>query len=67
MCALEPQMTISRPKDETKEEKRARKRAVKDERQVRRSQKKITKEYFSNERKHQLQVMSHMEKGIKKL
>ncbi|KDQ14015.1 hypothetical protein BOTBODRAFT_145898 [Botryobasidium botryosum FD-172 SS1] len=52
----EPRQTIARPPHESTEEKRARKQAVKKERQARRVEKKVMKESFSAERKHQLKV-----------
>lgn len=45
--------TISRPRDESKEDKKARKQAVKADRQTRRVEKKATQEQFSAEMKHQ--------------
>lgn len=45
--------TIARSKDETPEQKKARKQEVKKERQARRQEKKGTKEVFGNERKRQ--------------
>ncbi|EJD03733.1 Low temperature viability protein [Fomitiporia mediterranea MF3/22] len=59
--------TIARKKDESKEEKRARKQAVKEERQTRRAEKKITQEQFANERRNQLNAHSNLKKGIRKL
>jgi len=50
--------TISRPRDESKEDKKARKQAVKAERQARRVDKKATKEEFHTEMKHQAQGLS---------
>ncbi|OJA15960.1 putative protein 45 [Rhizopogon vesiculosus] len=51
--------TISRPRDESKEDKKARKQAVKAERQVRRVEKKATQEQFSAEMKHQAQGLTN--------
>lgn len=51
--------TISRPRDESKEDKKARKQAVKAERQVRRIEKKATQEQFSTEMKHQAQGLAN--------
>ncbi|KAI0778643.1 LTV-domain-containing protein [Trametes elegans] len=55
-------VTIARRKDETPEEKKARKQAVKAERQTRRSEKKATKESFSKEVKRQVQSLADKEK-----
>jgi len=55
-------MTISRPKNESKEDKKARKHAVKAERQHRRSDKKATKEQFSMEAKRQNRTIANKEK-----
>jgi protein LTV1 len=49
----EPRKTIARPRNESKEDKKARKQQVKEERQARRVSKKSTKEQFSTEMKHQ--------------
>ncbi|KAG1850581.1 Low temperature viability protein-domain-containing protein [Suillus subalutaceus] len=51
--------TISRPRDESKEDKKARKQAVKAQRQVRRVEKKATQEQFSTEMKHQTQGLAN--------
>ena len=48
------QGTLIRPKDETPAEKKARKAAVKEERQNRRVQKKSTKTLFNSERNAQI-------------
>ncbi len=55
-------VTIARPKEETAEEKKARKQAVKAERQARRSEKKTTRETFSKETKRQVQSLADREK-----
>ncbi|KAI0718882.1 Low temperature viability protein-domain-containing protein [Cerioporus squamosus] len=55
-------VTITRPKDETPEEKKARKQAVKAERQARRSDKKATKEQFSKATRQQAQSLTQREK-----
>ncbi|THH02351.1 hypothetical protein EW026_g503 [Hermanssonia centrifuga] len=61
-------VTITRPRDESKEEKRARKQAVKVERQQRRVDKKATKEQYSSEIKTQVKRLSDIEKTrMKKL
>ncbi|KAG0707564.1 Low temperature viability protein-domain-containing protein [Suillus ampliporus] len=51
--------TISRPRDESKEDKKARKQAVKADRQARRVEKKVTQEQFSAEMKHQAQGLAN--------
>ncbi|KAG8219439.1 Low temperature viability protein-domain-containing protein [Butyriboletus roseoflavus] len=53
------QTVISRPRDESKEEKRSRKQAVKAERQARRADKKTMKEQFNSEIKQQTQGLSN--------
>ncbi|KAJ8480699.1 hypothetical protein ONZ51_g6472 [Trametes cubensis] len=55
-------VTIARKKDETPEEKKARKQAVKAERQARRTEKKATRESFSKEVKRQVQSLADKEK-----
>ncbi|KIJ66375.1 hypothetical protein HYDPIDRAFT_86517 [Hydnomerulius pinastri MD-312] len=55
--------TITRPRDESKEDKKARKQAVKAERQARRVDKKATKEQFDTEIKHQAQGLSNKAKS----
>ncbi|GJJ09602.1 hypothetical protein Clacol_003825 [Clathrus columnatus] len=50
--------TIIRPRDESKEEKKARKMIVKQERQARRQDKKAKQELFSNERKQLVKTIS---------
>ncbi|KAI0361122.1 LTV-domain-containing protein [Trametes cingulata] len=55
-------VTVARKKDETPEEKKARKQAVKAERQARRSEKKATRETFSKEVKRQVQSLADKEK-----
>lgn len=55
--------TITRPKDESKEDKKARKQAVKAERQLRRADKKATKEQFSSEKKTQVKTLTSKEKN----
>lgn len=62
------QGVISRPKDETKEEKRARKQVVKAERQARRVEKRETRETFSNEKREQLRTLANRDtRGLRKL
>lgn len=58
---------VARPRDETKEEKKARKAAVKAERQSRRVDKKATKEQFGAELKVQMRAIGNKEKRLKKL
>ncbi|KAI0094505.1 LTV-domain-containing protein [Irpex rosettiformis] len=57
-----PFVTITRPKNESKEDKKARKQAVKAERQSRRADKKITREQYSSEIKQQAKRLSEKEK-----
>ena len=54
--------TVTRPRNESKEDKKARKQAVKAERQARRVDKKATKEQFSTEIKCQLKGITNKEK-----
>ena len=61
-------VTITRPKGESKEEKKARKNAVKDERRTRRVEKKATRTDFTTELKKQQKSAAQKEKSrIKKL
>ncbi|KAI0348151.1 LTV-domain-containing protein [Trametopsis cervina] len=55
-------VTISRPKDESKEDKKSRKHAVKAERHARRVDKKAMKEQFTSEIKQQSKRLSDKEK-----
>jgi len=59
--------TVSRPRNESKEEKKARKAAVKAERQVRRAEKKLTKGEFGAEMKDQKKRIGNKELRLKKL
>ncbi|KAF5384949.1 hypothetical protein D9615_001147 [Tricholomella constricta] len=59
--------TIARPRDESKEDKKARKAAVKAERQTRRADKKAVKEQFGAELKSQKRTIGNKEKRLKKL
>ncbi|KAL1712809.1 Low temperature viability protein-domain-containing protein [Schizophyllum commune] len=59
--------TIARPKNETAEEKKARKAAVKAERQARRVEKKATKEQFDAEMKNAKRRLTTKERKTKKL
>ncbi|KAL0951838.1 hypothetical protein HGRIS_008499 [Hohenbuehelia grisea] len=54
--------TVTRPRNETPEEKRARKAEVKADRQTRRADKKATKEQFANEFKSQKRTVVNKEK-----
>jgi protein LTV1 len=54
--------TITRPRDESQEEKKARKQAVKADRQARRKDKKATKEQFSSEAMQQIKGIVNKEK-----
>ncbi|OSX67023.1 hypothetical protein POSPLADRAFT_1129065 [Postia placenta MAD-698-R-SB12] len=56
-------VTVTRPKNESKEDKKARKQAIKVERQVRRADKKATKEQFSVEAKRQNRTLANKEKS----
>lgn len=51
-------VTVTRSKDESKEDKKARKQAVKAERQGRRQEKKANKQSFTAEAKHQAKRVS---------
>lgn len=66
--AAERPVTIARRKDETKDEKKMRKQAVKEDRQSRRVRKKATRDEFDSEKKDQLRILANMDKkGIRKL
>ena len=56
-------MTITRPKDESKEDKKARKAAAKAERHIRRVEKKVNKQHFVSEYKQQVMRISESEKS----
>ncbi|TFY71827.1 hypothetical protein EVG20_g1174 [Dentipellis fragilis] len=60
-------VTVARPRNESKEEKKVRKQAVKAERQTRRVEKKATKEQFSAAIKQQTQVMASKDVKTRKL
>ena len=61
-------VTITRPREESKEEKRARKSAVKEERRNRRVEKKATKSEFTTELKKQQEGAAQKDKSrMKKL
>ncbi|KAJ1301539.1 hypothetical protein OPQ81_008787 [Rhizoctonia solani] len=51
------QKTVARPRNESKEEKKARKEAVRNQKQIRRAEKSAMKEAFANERKAQQRKM----------
>ncbi|CAE6489957.1 unnamed protein product [Rhizoctonia solani] len=56
--AAEPaQKTMNRPRNESKEDKKARKEAVRNQKQIRRAEKSIMKEAFATERKAQQRKM----------
>ena len=59
--------TVTRSRDESKEDKRARKQTVKAERQAKRVEKKTTKEVYNTEARRQSQVLSHKAVGVRKL
>ncbi|KAG6877320.1 hypothetical protein C0992_010267 [Termitomyces sp. T32_za158] len=59
--------TITRPRDESKEEKKARKAVVKAERQTRRMEKKVMTEVFGSELKLQKRTIANKGKRLKKL
>jgi protein LTV1 len=59
--------TITRPRGESKELKKARKTAVKAERQTRRIEKKTTKQQFDAEVKDQKKKIGNKELRLKKL
>jgi len=59
---LPARVTITRPRDESLEEKKSRKQAVKADRQARRSDKRLTKEQFSKELKQQMKGITNKEK-----
>ncbi|KAF8963873.1 Low temperature viability protein-domain-containing protein [Flammula alnicola] len=62
-----PGQSIARPRNESKEEKKARKATVKAERQARRVEKKSTKEQFGAEVKDQKKRIGNKELRLKKL
>jgi len=53
-----------RAKGESKEEKAARKQAVKDERRVRRATKKATTEAFGKEERRQVKIIDNMRRNL---
>lgn len=55
--------TVTRPRDETAEEKKARKQAVKDERHARRAEKKATKEAFASESRKRVKTLNAQDPG----
>ncbi|KDR85637.1 hypothetical protein GALMADRAFT_51874 [Galerina marginata CBS 339.88] len=59
--------TVARPRNESKDEKKARKAAVKGERQIRRAEKKSTKEQFGAEVKDQKTRIGNKELKLRKL
>lgn len=60
-------ITISRPRNESKEDKKARKSASKAEKQTRRMEKRATKEQFDVELKNQKRVLANRGQRIQKL
>ena len=62
-CSPAVRVTVTRPKNESAEEKRARKQAVKSERQARRIDKKVTKERFSKEVGQQARSLAQKEQA----
>jgi len=61
---------MSRSRNESKEDKQARKQAAKEEKQVRRTEKKAMKEVFATEKRNQVKAQLGREKGgqgLKKL
>ena len=64
---LAHRQTIARARNETKEEKKARKAVAKQEKQARRVEKKATKEQFSAEIKDQKKRIGNKEVRMKKL
>ncbi|CAK5264379.1 unnamed protein product [Mycena citricolor] len=60
-------VTVKRDKNESKEDKKARKAAVKEERQARRVEKKATKEMFGSELKTQKKTIGSKEQKLKSL
>ncbi|KAG8763943.1 hypothetical protein FRC12_008355 [Ceratobasidium sp. 428] len=59
--------TISRPRNESREDKKARKEAVRNEKQVRRAEKSAMREAFSAERRTQSKAAMATPKGARKL
>jgi len=62
-----PRVTTRRPREETADERRERKRGVKAERQTRRAEKKEKKEQFSAALKQQSQVLARKDAQLRKL
>ena len=54
--------TVTRPRNESKDDKKVRKQMVKAEKQARRVEKKATKEEYDGERKTQLRVIADRDK-----
>lgn len=59
--------TIARPRNESKEDKKARKEAVRNEKQVRRAEKSAMREAFSAERQSQRKAAMSVPQGARKL
>jgi len=64
---VEPRQTITRARDETKEDKKSRKAAVKQEKQARRVEKKANKQQFSAAIRQQTQVVATQDVKTRKL
>jgi len=60
-------ITISRPRNETKEDKKARKMAARSEKQNRRTEKQEMKEQFAAELKVQKRVLANKTQRVKRL
>lgn len=60
-------VTVARSRDESKEDKKARKQAVKAERQNRRAEKKTTKQEFNAAIKQQTQILAGKDIKTRKL
>ncbi len=67
VIAVLKRVTVSRSRDESKEEKKERKTAAKKEKQTRRVEKRVTKEKFEVELKFQKQMLASKAQRIKKL
>lgn len=65
--SIAARVTIARPRDESKEEKKARKQAVKAERQGRRVEKKATKQEFNAAIKQQTHILAGKDVKTRKL
>jgi protein LTV1 len=61
MASAAARVTVARQRDESKEDKKARKQAVKDQKKTRRTEKKVTQERFLAEFKQQSHALSQRE------